>query len=309
MQHTSLSDRALGKWPNILPALGIDRQFLSGKHGPCPSCGGKDRFRFDNKKGRGDFFCSQCGPGDGVKLLMNVKGWDFKSVAQHVEEIIGKVDAVEVKAGRSEDQKREAMNTLWKSSTKVQEWDAVHKYLVDRIGEISVPNCLRFAAKVLYQDEVKSWHPAMIAMVTAPDGKPSILHRTYLTLDGRKASVESPRRMMPGKIDKGAAVRLMPAGRILGIAEGIETAFAASKLFEVPVWSAINSELLAQWEPPQGVEEVVVFGDNDPAFAGQAAAFSLAKRLANQRKIKTRVEIPGLPGQDWNDVLNEWRGA
>jgi putative DNA primase/helicase len=309
MKHTSLSERALGKWPNILPALGIDRRFLTGKHGPCPTCGGKDRFRFDNKKGRGDYFCSQCGPGDGVKLLMNVKGWDFREAAQHVEEIIGKVEPVKVKIDRTEDEKRAAMNTLWQSSGKVEKSDPVYNYLLNRVGELTVPSCLRYATKVLYQDEIKSWYPAMIAMVTAPDGRPSILHRTYLTLDGRKAPVESPRRMMPGKIDKGAAVRLMPAGRVLGIAEGIETAFAASKLFEVPVWSAINSELLAQWEPPQGVEEVIVFGDNDPKFAGQAAAFNLAKRLTTQRQIKTRVELPQITGQDWNDVLNEWRGA
>ena len=42
----------------------------------------------------------------------------------------------------------------------------------------------------------------MIAMVTGPDGAPSILHRTYLTNDGRKAPVIEPRRLMPGSIRK-----------------------------------------------------------------------------------------------------------
>lgn len=37
---------AIGRWPDLLTAVGIDTPF-NGKHGPCPACGGKDRFRFD----------------------------------------------------------------------------------------------------------------------------------------------------------------------------------------------------------------------------------------------------------------------
>ena len=73
-----------------------------------------------------------------------------------------------------------------------------------------------------------------------PDA-PSILHRTYLTADGSKASVISPRRLMSGTVAKGAAIRLAPAGEALGIAEGIETALSASALFGVPCWAAVNA--------------------------------------------------------------------
>ena len=59
---------AQGRWRDILQSLGMDERSLSGKHGPCPMCGGKDRFRFDDKDGRGTYFCSGCGAGDGVKL-------------------------------------------------------------------------------------------------------------------------------------------------------------------------------------------------------------------------------------------------
>ena len=40
-------ERAVGRWKSILPAFGVTPQQLTGKHGPCPLCGGKDRFRFD----------------------------------------------------------------------------------------------------------------------------------------------------------------------------------------------------------------------------------------------------------------------
>ena len=49
-------DRARGRWREILPQLGIEAGFLKGKHCPCPSCGGTDRFRFDNRRQDGDYF-------------------------------------------------------------------------------------------------------------------------------------------------------------------------------------------------------------------------------------------------------------
>ena len=53
MQLNNAAELASGRWHGILTALGVPQEFLTGKHGPCPICGGKDRFRFDNKNGRG----------------------------------------------------------------------------------------------------------------------------------------------------------------------------------------------------------------------------------------------------------------
>jgi putative DNA primase/helicase len=49
-------DRARGRWREILPQLGIDPRFLSNKQGPCPMCGGKTRFRFDDRDGSGSYY-------------------------------------------------------------------------------------------------------------------------------------------------------------------------------------------------------------------------------------------------------------
>src|SRR4051812_8138527 len=74
-------------WPSVLMSLGISETSLSGKKNlPCPACGGRDRFTFDNRKGRGDFYCRGCGPGSGFDLLMRVHGWDFKSALVQVVE-------------------------------------------------------------------------------------------------------------------------------------------------------------------------------------------------------------------------------
>jgi hypothetical protein len=38
-----------------------------------------------------------------------------------------------------------------------------------------------------------------------------------------------------------------------------------SRLFGIPVWAAISASYLEAWEPPLGVERVVICGDNDKA--------------------------------------------
>ena len=51
-------------WVNVLASLGVGENFLRKKPGPCPACGGRDRFTFDNRTGRGDYFCRKCEAGD-----------------------------------------------------------------------------------------------------------------------------------------------------------------------------------------------------------------------------------------------------
>lgn len=297
-----LRDICRGRWPNLLTMFGLDRRYLSGRHGPCPMCGGKDRFRFDDKEGRGSWICTQCGAGDGFALLMRLNGWDFKRVADEVEAVVGKVEPVSARRTLDEKALRDAMNRLWASGKPVQAGDPVAEYLAGRgIMLADFPLCLRYVERCRYQDDTPSWHPAMIAKVTGADGRPVTLHRTYLDGMGGKAKVAAPRRLMPGRVDKGCAVRLAEPGSVLGIAEGIETALSASLIFTVPVWAALNAGMLMAWEPPAGVEEVLIFGDNDPTYAGQSAAFALAHRLS-VKDIRVDVAVPARPG-DWNDEL------
>jgi putative DNA primase/helicase len=88
----------------------------------------------------------------------------------------------------------------------------------------------------------------------------------------------------------------------LGIAEGIETAMGASAIFDLPVWAAISAGMMAKWVPPEGCDEVAIFGDNDPKFGGQSAAYTLAHRLATKSNIKVTIHIPETVGEDWNDI-------
>lgn len=84
---------ANGQWQSILAEFGANPLHLNGKHHPCPSCGGTDRFRFDNKDGRGTYLCNQCGSGDGFslagKLLGKNTARDFPEILIHVGGLVG----------------------------------------------------------------------------------------------------------------------------------------------------------------------------------------------------------------------------
>lgn len=294
---------AAGRWRSILTTLGMDQRSLSGKHGPCPLCGGRDRFRFDDKDGRGTYFCSGCGAGDGVKLAMALTGQSFRDTALQIERLAGVVQPVAGKPDRTDEDKLAALRRVWRESKPIQRGDEAEQYLLGRgLRLYDLPEAVRLHPGLRYQDdEHYGTYAAMLATVTAPDGKAVSIHRTYLQ-NARKAPVSAPKKLMQGLPVAGAAIRLTAASQVLGIAEGIETALAASELFEVPVWSCISAQGIESFEPPEGVREVIVFADNDENFAGQKAAFALAHRL-KLRGFEVEVCIPPEPG-DWLDELS-----
>lgn len=92
LDFASIRDAACDHWPQILSQLGVDETFLQNRHGPCPGCGGRDRFRFDDKDGRGGWICGGGGDtqaGDGFALLMHLHGWDFPKAAAEVAVVLG----------------------------------------------------------------------------------------------------------------------------------------------------------------------------------------------------------------------------
>lgn len=294
-------DAARGKWRGILLSLGMDAKHLTGKHAPCPLCGGNDRFRFDNKDGAGTYICNQCGAGSGIDLVKAWQGWEFRTAAQEVDRILGNVsDDPAPKPAMPEADRRRLMNALWTGAKPIEVDDPAGWYLTSRVaGWRNCPD-LRFADAAPIPGGGKS--PAMLALVRdAVTGAPATIHRTFLTTEGAKAAMDNPRAMMPGDLPEAVSVRLAEAGETLGIAEGIETALAAQVKFGVPCHAALTAGFLAKWQPPEGVTKVIVFGDADGNYTGQAAAYTLAHRLS--RKLQVEVRIPGQFGTDWADEV------
>jgi len=93
----SIKQITIGRWSEIYSRLGIEIP-LNKKHGACPVCGGNDRFRCDDKDGRGTWVCSQCEPingsdtaaGDGFELVRRVFGYaEIKQAFKAVEDVLG----------------------------------------------------------------------------------------------------------------------------------------------------------------------------------------------------------------------------
>lgn len=324
--HAALANR----WPETLARLGIDDSFLTSRHGPCPMCGGKDRWRFTNYRQRGDWICNGCGNGDGFNLLASVFGWSPSRALREVIDAAGlasTVDNINTARGKISDRKsfpsqrtepdiaqpsRRVRDLLRTSCAPSDVLDVV-RYLKSRSVWPLPKGCpLRAHVGVDYYDgddhQRIGRYPAIVAPVVDIDGALVTAHVTYLER-GQKLAGHEPRKFF-GKLTgrRGCAVRLAPVApvkcsasctfaNVVGIAEGIETALAARLLHGVPVWAALNAGLLAKFEPPPGVEHVVIFCDGDRA--GLEAAWHLRDRLG----VSCELRPPPLPSKDWNDEL------
>jgi putative DNA primase/helicase len=144
-----------------------------------------------------------------------------------------------------------------------------------------------------------------MARFVAPDARSWTTHITYLTPEGNKAKVGTVRKFAPGPIPHGGAVRLAytNGSTTLGVAEGIETALAASMLHDVPVWATLTAGNLSKFVPPSTIRNVIVFGDSDENFTGQTHAYVLASRLKAEG-FSVEVRLPDVIGTDWNDHVD-----
>jgi hypothetical protein len=190
---------------------------------------------------------------------------------------------------------RKSAQAIWRRSLPISGTIA-EVYLRSR-GLDPARSGLRFASRIRHAPSGGSAMPAVIAGLSDESGEVIAIQRIYLTPSGKKASLE-PARMCLGPLGA-AAVRLGPAASSVGLAEGVETALAASQLFGVPAWAACGARLEAVALPRQ-VREVILFADNDEA--GMHTAERASRRFQREGR-RVVIRQPPLIGEDWNDVL------
>ena len=196
----------------------------------------------------------------------------------------------------------ERINQMWFETVAVTAGDPAALYLRNRGLAGPVPKCLRLHRRAVYWGEgERSIHPAMIAPLIGPDGRLLALHRTYLTTDGRKAPVPTVKKVTgaAGPLIGACIPLFQPKDGVIGISEGIETAFAANLASGLPTVAAYSASTLAGYVWKSGLRCLVIFADADSA--GVNAAEKLRQR-ARAVGLAVFVKTPSTPGDDWCDV-------
>jgi putative DNA primase/helicase len=265
--------------------------------------------RFGLKRAGRDWrgICPACGYGNGAFVVSTTRGgavvgWCASCQDRDaIHHLIGGVSPPPADAAR------ETANTargadralaLWRGSSPMIGTPAA-VYLARRgLPNLSNNHTLRFRLDTPYPQGGRL--PAMLAGVSNPTGAMVAVHRTFLTLGGRKASVE-PAKASLGPI-WGGAIRLdvVDPARSLVIGEGVETAASAGLLMGLPAWAAITAGNLGKGLilPPE-VRRVVIAVD--PDNAGRIAATEAGERWTAEGR-EVRFAIPDGTG-DFNDLL------
>lgn len=208
------------------------RRFGREYVGPCPSCGGDDRFAINPAKRGGIFICRGFGGGDVVAMVRHVCGVEFLAACEIIngepmpaadrrvspEEIKAAAEAREAERAARDaerareesawrEREREAAFEIWQSGAAFAGSPA-EAYLRGRgLDELPERAPLRFAPMVAYfhGDEVNELGrraprvvyrgPAMLAPIVDPaDGRFRAVHITWIDPDraGRKAAIRNP---------------------------------------------------------------------------------------------------------------------
>ncbi|MBU3262080.1 hypothetical protein KPG71_18825 [Roseovarius sp. PS-C2] len=230
--------------------------------GPCPHCGGRDRFNINTRTGA--FLCRQCDMrgGDVVKLVQEVLGLGFLDAlswicgerpaqmdAKQMEERRRRAAKAEEKrqreAARYREQAIRDARRIW-AAAQPAEGTLVRDYLAARgiTPELMpvMPLALRFIPSHGYlkkmdgETAVRHRGPAMIAGVLSPRGEIAAVHQTWIDPNPPhgKAKIVVGEETLPAKMvrgsKKGGAIRLsgdLGQFHTLVVAEGIETTLSA----------------------------------------------------------------------------------
>ena len=289
-----IKTQAAGRWVSICINLGMPDVMFNGKHQPC-LCGGVDRFRWN--KARESPFCSSCGIKTPMSLVMAWLNLDFKQSAEEVRKVLG--ISMETKPEYKTDDiaKNQArIDNIRKGLKKLNGEDIASLYLTNRGLNVLTERDLYFHASLPYygSDGVKVGDfAAMVGLFRNSENNGSTLHVTYLTKEGKKADVESPKKILPLVLPlPGCAIKLFnPVDGFLAIAEGIETSLAVNQFEGIPVWASGNAANMASLILPE-LKEIAIYADAD--LAGMSAAFKLAERY---RKLKITIRYPSHDGE------------
>ncbi len=296
---------AIGHWPDLLAAVGIDTP-RRGKHGPCPTCGGKDRFRLDDKGGRGTWICNQCGAGDGLMLVGLVTSKPIKEAAELIAPLVGLsaggLDAAERERIHQQQQTRAGQErkqvelrrhkAARRAAAIMQDSEQAHApYLARK----SLGVCLCAVNRILIRDAGENFPPASLIVPLYNEAN-ELVNVQLIREDGTK-------RYLAGG-QKAEAYHRIDGGGLVAVTEGYATGLSVYLATGATVYCAmdggnlLNVAKIARRQHPTA--EIIVCGDHDLDEAGQRNEITQRQTEEAAIAVEAVVALPPIPG-DWND--------
>ncbi|SIO49413.1 putative DNA primase/helicase [Bradyrhizobium erythrophlei] len=277
--------------------------------GPCPVCGGRDRFSINLTKQVWN--CRGCSKGgDVVDLVKHLDNCDFQTAVQTlggderkpVALVKKPTEHEHNKESESDQEKTERALKIWAEASEVN-GTLAEQYL--RRRGLKLPDddhALRFYSPCPFGD---TRYPALIALFRSiVTNEPKAIHRIALGPGG----ILIAKRML-GRVG-GCAVKLDPDDLVehgLAVGEGIETMIAARMRGFRPAWALGSAGAIRQFPVLAGIDALTILVDNDPPDhngrrAGPEAAAECSARWSAAGREVRRV-LPRRQGADMADDL------
>jgi phage/plasmid primase-like uncharacterized protein len=285
--------------------------------GPCPKCGGTDRFAINTNKQIWNCRGCQRG-GDVISLLQHLDGCTFDGAVATLSRQDptrggnGKNPTPDLPRGRSScksdvERAREAL-AIWSAAREPQGTPA-WRYLFRRgVALEALPSrineVLRFHRDCPWHDERRM---CLVALWTDTiSGEARAIHRRPITPDGE--NLGHWRAWGP---TTGCVIRLWPDDEVtqhLVLGEGVETVLAAATRIAhrgtllQPAWAAGDAGHIGAFPALSGVEALTLLVDADENGIGQCRAAECARRWTAADRQVTRL-TPRLVGADFNNLI------
>lgn len=283
--------------------------------GPCPVCGGDDRFSVNSSKRV--WHCRGCAKGgDVIALAMHCGGMGFR---ESLDALVGIRESISAPGITPIQRRAHSLETNQRKLAMAAE--IVQESLpLGVVGETFFREARRIDTSlirdVLERGDALRWHPRVYFNQPGHE-----LHRHFLgcivsiMTDARTATRTGAisRTYLDGHGHKVAKAKTLgsPAGIVrlsqdqevekgLFLCEGLETGLTAMALGLRPMWCAGSTSVMRNFPVLSGIESLTVIADHDLHGSGQTAAREVGARWREAGR-EVRIILPDEIG-DLNDL-------
>jgi hypothetical protein len=309
-QHDRLTSMQFAKGTRLedeLDRRGIQLKLIGAEMcGPCPVCGGCDRFAIHLRKQVWN--CRGCRRGgDVIELVRHIDGTSFdeavrmlageRRVIAIARPVIGQ-SGMMGSGATSDHETRQRAAALWRESIPI-DGTLAERYLRQTRG-LEIPNdmseVLRFHSQYPFGPGVR--HPCLVALFrNIVSNKPCAIHRIALRRDATKID-----RKMLGP-STSAAIKLTGDADVtygLSVGEGIESTLAGMAMGFRPAWALGSAGSIRNFPVLAGIDCLTIVTDHDDE--GKRAADACRERWTNAGR-EVLIVMSAVESEDANDLV------